>query len=78
MTTHWSFSRVFERLKASYPVWDSVVSLPTAELVSVIVDAGLSNQKAPRIKSILKRIKDDFGKVTLDSLAGLPDIEIEA
>jgi|SRR5271157_495452 len=77
MTTHWSFNRVFERLKRNYPTWDTAVSAPIKDLASVIADAGLSNQKARCIQMVLDRVRGDFGRVTLAPLEALPDLEAE-
>jgi endonuclease-3 len=68
MTTHRSFERVYDRLKRAAPTWDIVLAMPTAKLRRIIKDAGLSNQKAPRIKAILKRIHAEFGRLSLDAL----------
>jgi endonuclease-3 len=68
MTTHHSFGRVFHRLKLRYPNWDDVACLSVNRLKSIIKDAGLSNQKAPRLKAILIRLTQDFGRATLDPL----------
>lgn len=74
MTTHHSFNRVFDRLKASGS-WEQVACMPLRRLKSIIKDAGLSGQKAPRIKAILKQIVEDFGQATLDPLRGMSDEE---
>ena len=68
MTTQHSFNRVFDRLKRVAPKWDDVLNLPLSKLKNIIKDAGLSNQKAPRIKKILEKLKHDFGKVSLAPL----------
>jgi endonuclease III len=77
MTTHHSFSRVFNRLKSQFPSWDDVRKLTIDELTEAIRDAGLSNQKAPRIKAILDKVQADFGKVCLDRLREMDDHEAE-
>jgi len=70
MTTSPSFERVYDRLKLTAPQWQTVRKMPLNRLRSLIADAGLSNQKAPRIKAILRRLLEDFGEVTLSRLAG--------
>jgi endonuclease-3 len=77
MTTHHSFGRVFKRLKEVAPSWDEVLRMPLEDLVAVIADAGLSNQKAPRIREILRRTLADFGSVTLEPLRAMSDQEAE-
>jgi len=77
MTTHPSFNRVFDRLKREYGMWDRVLRMPLKGLRTAIKEAGLSNQKAPRIKVILDRIRRDFGVVSLAPLRAMPDSETE-
>lgn len=77
MTTRQSYGRVFDRLKAAYPSWETVLELPLVELKTAIKDAGLINQKAPRIKAILARLNEDFGSVTLAPLREMSDDEAE-
>lgn len=78
MTTYWSFERVYGRLKHDAPTWDLVRRMPLAKLKKIIKDAGLSNQKAPRIKAIFERIHRDFGRVTLEPLRQMPTAKAEA
>jgi endonuclease III len=77
MTTAPSYERVFDRLKSVVKNWDDIISIPMSKLKYLIADAGLSNQKAPRLKAIARKLKSDFGKVTLEPVAGLPDKAIE-
>jgi endonuclease III len=74
MTTHHSFNRVFNRLKTAGD-WLSIRKMPLRKLRSLIKDAGLSHQKAPRIKAILRQVMKDFGKLTLDPLKAMNDTE---
>lgn len=77
MTTGPSFNRVYDRLKAAYPTWDMLTNISIAKLRSIIKDAGLSWQKAPRIKKIISKLKVDFGSVTLLPLTMMTDVEAE-
>jgi len=77
MTTRQSYGRVYDRLKATYPSWEALLGLPLDEIKEAIKDAGLINQKAPRIKAILSKLKEDFGRVTLEPLRGMTDEEAE-
>jgi endonuclease-3 len=76
MTTQPSFDRVFAAVK-SLGTWDEIAELPLPRLKRVMKPAGLSNQKAPRVKAILSRIKGDFGEVSLDRLHVLSNEEAE-
>lgn len=77
MTTRQSYGRVYDHLKATYPSWESLLELPLEDLKAAIKDAGLINQKAPRIKAILATLREDFGGVTLDPLRGMSGAEAE-
>lgn len=77
MTTSPSYSRVFDRLKASVRTWDRLAEIPLRRLRATIEDAGLSGQKGPRLKAIVKRILTDFGELSLDSLRAWDDAQVE-
>jgi endonuclease III len=78
MTTGPSFCRVYDRLKTAYPSWDQVAALPLKRLKAAIKDAGLSGQKAPRIKAILRKLVACFGSASLDALQAMTNSEAEA
>lgn len=62
----------FEELLRRFAGWDAVLRAPAARIARAIRHAGLSNQKAPRIKAILNRIRDDRGELSLEFLHGVP------
>jgi len=67
----------FTRLKKSYPTWQDVYEAKQDNLVEVIRPAGLANTKALRIHSILKRIQEKFGEISLKELKGFSRAEVE-
>jgi endonuclease III len=77
MTTQKSFNRVFDRVKEAVGRWEAIFQMPLRKVKALIKDAGLSNQKAPRLKAILRKIKSDFGRVDLGALHGMADDEVE-
>ena len=46
----------FDKLKAAYPDWDAVRDAPTEDVIECIRNAGLANQKAPRIQKVLRAV----------------------
>jgi endonuclease III len=52
--------------------WEAVRRAPTARIARAIRIAGLSNQKAPRIKAILHMVYEDRGEISLDFLRDAP------
>jgi endonuclease-3 len=68
--------RAFEQLKKRFPSWEQVLRAPVRSIASAIKPAGLSNQKAPRIKAILQQIAEaNDGNLTLDFLERMPPDE---
>lgn len=78
MTTGPSYERVFDRLKTAVPDWGGLLTLPLEVLTALIGDAGLANQKAPRMVAIAASLAERFGRVTLDPLRSMDDAEAEA
>ena len=76
--TEFGVDGVWRELKRRYPTWDRVLRGRRATLVRVLQPIGLYEQRADRLRAILRRIKDDRGECTLDFLAAMPDAEAEA
>lgn len=74
-TTDLNSWRGFQALQTRYPDWDAVADAPVGEIEAAIRVCGLSRQKAPRIKAVLQRLREEHGSITLDFLAGLPPDE---
>lgn len=68
MTTGPSYARVFKRLKERCRDWNALARMPLRQLKALIRDAGLSNQKAPRMVAIARRLIADFGAADLTAL----------
>jgi endonuclease-3 len=68
----------YRQLRRRFRSWNQVANAPVGEVERCIRVSGLSNLKAPRIQSILRRIRAERGKVGLQFLADLPDAEAYA
>ncbi len=78
MTQHGPIT-TFDRLKECFPTWDGLLRRGAeANLREVIEICGLVNQKAPQIMAIARKLSDDFGRVSLDSLHEMADEDAEA
>lgn len=77
MTTHHSFTRMYNRLKSYVKRWDRLLTIKLTVFRSIIKDGGLSDQKARRILQIIHQLKNDFGKVTLSPLEQMTDSNAE-
>ncbi|MFA4043503.1 MAG: hypothetical protein HZRFUVUK_000275 [Candidatus Fervidibacterota bacterium] len=64
----------YRRLLERFGSFENVMTASDEEVEAAIRPAGLSRQKARCIKSCLKRIMNDFGKLSLDQLEGM-DVE---
>jgi len=77
-TTDLNRDRAFNKLKAQFEDWPSVRDGDVAEIEAAIRVAGLSKQKAPRIKAALEFITETQGSLTLDFLKAMPVDEARA
>ena len=77
MTTSPSYERIFDRLKAVMPDWRSLTETSVSDLALLIADAGLSGQRALRLKQIADRLVDDFGEVSLAEVAQSDDEAVQ-
>jgi endonuclease-3 len=67
--------RAFADLRAAFPTWQSVVEAPDEHVAAAIRRGGLANTKAPRIRAILREIRDREGALDLSRLAGMSDAD---
>ncbi len=57
------------------PDWGAVEAAPLPELTDVIRPGGLANQKAPRLQSTLRTIREERGDYSLEFLADMTALE---
>lgn len=67
--------RAFEALRRRFPTWEAVRDAPRRSVIAAIRPAGLANQKAPRIQTVLRQITAERGRLDLDFLRGRPPNE---
>lgn len=63
----------YRQLRRRFRSWTQVADAPVEEVERHIRVSGLSRQKAPRIQSILRQIRDERGKIDLQHLRDLDD-----
>ena len=68
-TSNKNSDAAYRQLRRRFKSWNQVADAPTSEVERHIRVSGLSNQKAPRIQSILRSIRHDHGKMDLQFLA---------
>ena len=67
--------RAFQQLRARFADWPSVRDAPTPEVEAAIAPCTWPEQKAPRLRAILRAITEQRGELSLDFLAEMPVIE---
>ena len=76
-TTNPSLQRTYRKFKKIFPKWENVYESRMEKIVKVLKNAGLSKQKARNLKSILKKIKQDWGVLSLSKARQLNDEDLE-
>lgn len=71
------YRETFASLRRTFPSHESLAAAPEHAIASAIVDGGLAVQKARKIKRIMVRIVEHFGKATLAPLKRMQDAERE-
>lgn len=75
-TTDKTSSIAFNNLKTEFKSWDDTADAPVGKIKKLIKICGLADTKSKDIKSLLKQIKNERGKVNLDYLKNLSDEEV--
>ena len=70
--------RAFKALRARYPDWAALQDAPTEEVEATIAGVTWPEQKAPRLKAVLRAVSERHGSLTLDFLAEMPVAEARA
>jgi len=60
------------RLEQAFPTWDEAADAPLWKIAGPIRVAGLHRQKARSIRAVLRRIREERGRTTLDFLRRRP------
>jgi endonuclease-3 len=74
-TTDLNRDRAYKSLLAKFPSWESVSKAPLDKIADAIQPAGMMNQRAPRIKSLLDAIHERNGTYSADFLLEIPHEE---
>lgn len=65
-------------LKRRWPTWEELADAPVAEIQEAIQGTTWPEQKAPRVKALLQRVKSERGNFDLSSLHTMPVDEANA
>jgi endonuclease III len=76
-TSDTNSARAFESLKKRFLTWEQVADADPTDLADAIRSGGLADQKAPRIRAILRAIEEREGSIDLSRLDKLSDNEVD-
>ena len=68
--------RAFEQLKVRFPTWEAALQAPRRQVEKAIRIGGLAQIKSGRIQEILRRIKQERGKLDLEFLREMPIADV--
>jgi len=68
----------YNELRNRFPTWEQVLNAPVEEIDDAIGVVTFHEQKAPRIKAILRRVSEEHGSFDLDFLRTMPVDEANA
>lgn len=77
-TTDKTSSIAFANLKREFKSWDEIIDAPVGKIKKLIKVCGLADSKSNDLKAMIKQIKDERGKVSLDYLKKMQDDEVYA
>jgi endonuclease-3 len=67
-TTNKNSAAAYRQLRRKFPTWNHVADAAVEEVERHIRVAGLSRLKAPRIQNILRQLRNERGRITLEFL----------
>ncbi len=59
----------YRQLRRAFPTWSKVLAAPVGEVQRHIAICGLARMRARRLHALLRRLKDEHGKLSIDFLA---------
>ena len=77
-TSDLNSERAFTNLMATFETLDAVADASVDAIEAAIRRGGLAKQKAPRIRNVLRQIRDEIGSFDLSFLAEMPLDEAKA
>jgi endonuclease III len=69
-TSESKYQEVYESFKQRFPRWSEVAEAGLPDIAKVISVGGLARQKARNLRAIARKLRRDFGRVTLRPLQG--------
>ncbi len=77
-TTGRNSRAAYASLTEQFASWEQVADAPVEDIAAAIYQGGLANQKAERIRAILRQLRAERGALSLDFLEEMPPEEAAA
>ena len=62
----------YRQLRRAFPTWNQVLAAPVSDVQRHIAVCGLARMRAHRLQALLRRVKEEQGKLCIEFLADLP------
>ncbi len=72
-----AYQETFDALKTRFPSWDDLLEAPRAEVEKIVSPGGLAGKKATSLFGALTRLKETFGRCSLDGARDWSDEHLE-
>jgi endonuclease III len=72
-----AYQKTFDILKKRFPSWDALLDAPRARVEKLVYSGGLSGKKTIALRAALARLRDEFGRCTLEPARSWPDEKLE-
>lgn len=72
-----AYQETFAALKARFPRWDDLLDAPEKEVGRLVEPGGLAGKKVTSLYGALRRLREEFGRCTLEPARDWPDERLE-
>ena len=72
-----AYQETYEALKARFPRWDDLLLAPRKEVEKLVSPGGLGGKKVTSLYGAMERLKETFGRCSLDDARDWPDDRLE-
>jgi DNA (cytosine-5)-methyltransferase 1 len=76
-TREGAYQQAFELLKQRFASWDDLLDAPRAEVEGIVYSGGLSSKKTAALYAALGKLRQRFGRATLEPAREWSDAELE-
>lgn len=76
-TREGAYQQAFETLKRHFRTWDKLLDAPRSEVEKIVYSGGLSSKKTATLYAALGKLRERFGRCTLDPARDWSDEELE-